>query len=42
MHCLESDRHPEVHDLLDEIVQPSLGYGRHCRGSWSLDFNAVE
>jgi hypothetical protein len=29
--CSESDHHPDVHALLNKIVQPALRYGRHCR-----------
>jgi hypothetical protein len=29
--CLVSDFHPEVHALLDDIVHPTPGYGRHCK-----------
>jgi hypothetical protein len=29
--CSESDRQPEAHALLDEIVQPAPGYGRHSK-----------
>jgi hypothetical protein len=40
--CSESDRHPEVHALLDEIVQPGPGYDRYSKQSSNLDLDLDE
>jgi hypothetical protein len=40
--CSDSDHHPEVHALLDEIVQPGPGYGCHSKQSINRDMDLDE